>query len=282
MDMIKLEAQWNVLLSTEQIDFVQAYLVTRSVAAAAEMMSISRVRADKYLASPTVQSAIKIAQKQLRADFQVTPEEVIADLRLLRDMSLGRIPVPETKWLDGQPVTRYVRQFNATAANKAMENMGRVVGLFTDRKEIVVPATDNQLRKRLEDLLGVSLEIEDAIDITPNTPQNDTKTPPESPQNGTDLPSLEQQIDALLAAEESTHGHAELTPKSDQIDTKITPKSPQNRTKTPPNSPQNAASDDLTKEIDAIPPDYINAAFEQLEHRELTRLLAAACKEQGV
>jgi len=84
------------------------------------------------------------------------------DLRLMRDMALGRIPVPETKWVDGEPLTRYVRQFNPNAANKAIENLGRVVALFTDKKEISVPATDNQLRKRLEDLLGTSLDVEDA------------------------------------------------------------------------------------------------------------------------
>lgn len=162
MDLAQVEARWSSLLTVDQQEFVSAYLVTQSVKAASEMIGIEPRLGRRYLASPTIQTAIKFSQKSLREGVHVSPEEVISDLRLMRDMALGRIPVPETKWVDGEPITRYVRQFNAPAANKAMENLGRVVGMFTDKKEISIPATDNQLKKRLEELLGTSLDVHDA------------------------------------------------------------------------------------------------------------------------
>jgi hypothetical protein len=158
----QIEDHWGRLLSADQQEFVQAFLVTRSAGGAADMVGIGRSTALRYLNSPTIQASIRIAQKQLREECVVTPTEVINDLRLIRDMALGRIPVAQTKWVDGEPITRFVRQFDAPAANKAVENLGRVVGMFTDRKEISLPASDTQLKRRLEELLGVSLEIEDA------------------------------------------------------------------------------------------------------------------------
>lgn len=162
MDLAQIEARWSSLLTVDQQEFVSAYLVTQSVKSASEMIGIKPTLGRRYLASPTVKAAIKFSQKSLREGVHVTPEEVISDLRLMRDMALGRVPVPETKWIDGEPLTRYVKQYNAPAANKAVENLGRVVGMFTDKKEITVPATDNQLKKRLEELLGTSLDVQDA------------------------------------------------------------------------------------------------------------------------
>lgn len=171
MDLSQIEARWSSLLSADQQEFVQAYIVTQSVKAASEMIGIAPHLGRRYLASPTIQAAIKLTQKSLREGVHVTPEEVVTDLRMMRDMAMGRIPVPETKWVDGEPVTKYVRQFNSNAANKAIENLGRVVGMFTDKKEITVPATDNQLKKRLEELLGTSLDVHDAeyTEIPPET-----------------------------------------------------------------------------------------------------------------
>lgn len=162
MDLAQIEARWSSLLTVDQQEFVSAYLVTQSVKSASEMIGIKPHIGRRYLASPTIKAAIKFSQKSLREGVHVTPDEVISDLRLIRDMALGRIPVPETRWVDGEPITRYVKQYNAPAANKAVENLGRVVGMFTDKKEITVPATDNQLKKRLEELLGTSLDVQDA------------------------------------------------------------------------------------------------------------------------
>lgn len=200
MDLAKVAERWDHLLSVEQQEFVQAYVVTRSVGAAAEMLSISRSRAKKLLDSPTIQAAIKFTEKGLREGVHVTPEEVISDLRMMRDMALGRIPVPETKWVDGIPITQYVRQYNAGAANKAVENLGRVVGMFTDKKEISVPATDNQLKKRLEDLLGCSLD--EVVDGEIVTDQSQTHELPEPPADlVAELESIkDDELTQILAA----------------------------------------------------------------------------------
>lgn len=204
MDLSVIEQRWATLLSADQVDFVQAYLVTQSVASASEMVGIKRSQGRRYLLSPTIQAAIKLAQKSLRENIQVTPEEIIGDLRLLRDMALGRIAAPHTQWVDGEPVTKYVKQFNPNAANKAVENLGRVIGSFTDKKEISMPATDSALKSRLEDLLGVKLDALDAeyhhIDasqVDPSHNTHKTNALPEPPETISEL--FEELADNELA-----------------------------------------------------------------------------------
>jgi len=188
MDTQKISQRWEFLLSEKQRDFIQAYMVTQSAAAACEMLEIPRSAGSRFLASPRVITALKLAQKQTRELAVVTPEEVITDLRLIRDQSLGRIPIPETKWIDGQPVTKYVRQYNSGAASKAVENLGRVVGMFTDKKEIVIPATDKQLEKRLSELLGAD------VSLSANTVDGEYSEVPKDAEIDTAEPESDTQV----------------------------------------------------------------------------------------
>ena len=142
-------------------------VVTQKVSPAAKMVGIAYTTAASYLKSPKIQAAIQLRKRNLRDNMCIDPSEVITDMRMLRDMAMGRIPVPETKWVEGQPVTHYVTQYNPQAAHKAVENLGKIAGMYVERKEIVVPATDTQLTRRLEELLGVSLDGEfSEVDVT--------------------------------------------------------------------------------------------------------------------
>ena len=160
LDLDKIQDRWDALLTPTQIEFVDAMVVTQKLAPAAKMVGIAYGTATKYLKSPKIQAAIQLRKRSLREDLCIDPAEVITDMRILRDMSMGRIPVPETKWVDGVPVTHYVTQFNPQAAHKAVENLGRIAGMYVERREITIPATDTQLTRRLEELLGVSLDGE--------------------------------------------------------------------------------------------------------------------------
>ena len=163
LNLEQVEDNWDLLLSPDQQEFVAAMLITQSVRAASEMADIPYSHGLQLAKAPKIQAAMAMRAKKARTSAVVTPEDVIMDLKLVRDIALGRIPSPETKWADGVAVTTYVRQTNLPAANKAIENMGRVVGMFTDKKEISLPVSDSQLKRRLEDLLGMELEsIEDA------------------------------------------------------------------------------------------------------------------------
>ena len=241
MDLMELNDRWSKLLSADQQDFVQAFLVTQTVAAAAKMANIRYSQAKRYIASPTIQAAIKLGQKATRENAHVTAEEVVSDLRLMRDMALGRIPIPETKWVDGEPITKYVNQYNANAANKAVENLGRVVGMFTDKKEITMPASDTQLSKRLSELLGLNLEAADAefteVDDSPS-----------------------EDITAALEAFESSP--TDTTPEDE------TPQEPQ--------ISQPTTEDNLPNDLSEL-----SEMFEALADDELTSILAQACDDHG-
>lgn len=199
MDLEKVKDSWHLLLNDHQREFVEAMIVTQKASAAAAMVDISASTASKWLAAPKIQVAIKFRQRQLREDVAIQPSEVITDLRLLRDMALGRIPVPETKWVDGEPKTRYVTQYNAAAAHKAVESLGRVAGMFVDVKEIKIPATDNQLKKRLEELLGTSIEG-DFTEVPADTQEEEipTTTPIDSVSNKDINNAFEEIVDLSL------------------------------------------------------------------------------------
>jgi len=167
-DLDKIQDRWDALLTPSQIEFVEAMVVTQKSGQAAQMVGINTSTAYAYLKSPKIQAAIQLRRRNLRDTMCIDPSEVITDMRILRDMAMGRIPVPETKWVEGEPITKYVTQYNPQAAHKAVENLGKIAGMYVERKEIVVPATDTQLTRRLEELLGVSLEGEfTEVDVTP-------------------------------------------------------------------------------------------------------------------
>jgi len=164
---------WRKLLTEDEQDFVQAMVVMKSPNAAAEMCGLDPKRARSLLKSAKVKTGIDLAKRELRNETNFSPADVAEDLMVIRDMALGRIPIAKTI-IDketGTANTVYVRETNLPSASKAVENLGRMLGVFTDKKEIVVPASDNQILKKIEDILGVTVDgtSEDVTDaeITP-------------------------------------------------------------------------------------------------------------------
>lgn len=160
---------WKVLLTDDEQSFVQAMLVMKSPSAAADMCGIPLQTAKKYLKKPRITAGLDLARRQLRNETNFTPADVAEDLMLIRDMALGRVPVARTcvDKESGRTWTTYIRETNLPAAQKAVENLGRMLGVFTDKKEISMPASDNQILKKIESILGVTVdgEAEDVTDV---------------------------------------------------------------------------------------------------------------------
>jgi len=160
---------WRNILDEEDQAFVQAMVVMKTPAAAADMCGIPVQKARKLAKSARIATGIDLAKRQLRQDTHFTAADVAEDLMVIRDMALGRIPIAQTTFdKEGTPSTHYVRQTNLQAASKAVENLGRMLGVFTDKKEISIPASDAQILKKIEDILGVTVDG-DAVDVTPST-----------------------------------------------------------------------------------------------------------------
>jgi phage terminase small subunit len=160
MDTQALAPQWDSLLSSQEREVVAAYLTTRNKSATARHVGISATQVANCLQKPEVVVALRMAEKNARETARVTPEEVIMDLRAIRDMCMGRLPTPISNFHEGELVTNYAYKFDPSGANKAVENLGRVVGMFTDKKEISMPVSDHQLKARLEEILGVVVDGE--------------------------------------------------------------------------------------------------------------------------
>ena len=109
------------------------------------------VSAAKLLKREDVQRAIDEEKARRAERIGITQDEVVEDLRELRDQCMARKPVEIEKVVEGAPVTVNVRMFNAQGAKGAIELLGKHLGMFTDKIEHS-GAVD--IRQLIEDVAG--------------------------------------------------------------------------------------------------------------------------------
>jgi phage terminase small subunit len=121
--------------------FVQEYLLDLNATQAAIRAGYSPKRADAIgydlLRITEVKAAIDKALEERRKKSEVTAEYVLIGLREVVERCLQRAPVFNMK---GQQVQdedgNNLWEFNAPGANKALELLGKHLGMFLDRTEI--------------------------------------------------------------------------------------------------------------------------------------------------
>ena len=102
-------------------------------------------RGKALIESPAVGEYLARRQEELAARALLTQERVLMDIMELRDMCLGRKPMPMAAFHDGELVTGVARKLDAAGATKALELLGRYLAMWTDNVrhaagEGVVPA----------------------------------------------------------------------------------------------------------------------------------------------
>lgn len=132
-------------LTDKQRRFVDEYLVDLNATQAAIRAGYSEKTAysigNENLSKPEIAEAVHQAQAARVKRTEVTQDEVINDLRELRDICMGRKPVRVTEVIKNaqagtaEPVEVDVSAFEPTAANKALELLGKHIGMFKDRLE---------------------------------------------------------------------------------------------------------------------------------------------------
>lgn len=104
--------------------FVQEYLVDLNASGAARRAGYSErtsgIRAGKLMANPEVQAAIAQAMDERVKRTEITADYVLNNLRNIAE----RCMVEE--------------DFNAAGANKALELLGKHLGLWTEKNETVI------------------------------------------------------------------------------------------------------------------------------------------------
>lgn len=133
-------------LTAKQQMFVEEYLVdlngTQAAIRAGYSPRTANEQAARMLAKPSISQAIAEAKVRRSARVAVNADYVLNNLVEVVERSMQRAPVVDAK---GNHVTdedgRFVWRFDAKAANRALELLGKHLGLFVDnvRAEVSGP-----------------------------------------------------------------------------------------------------------------------------------------------
>ena len=152
-------------LTDKQKRFVEEYLVDLNATQSAIRAGYSEQTAysigQRLLKKVEVQEAIQQAQNKRSERTQITQDEVIRRLIENVDISMGKkatvITIP-SKSENGEVVGNDVAQFvyEPSAANKALELLGKHLGIFKDGVDIT--SGGKPLQPTIIELVGVSSE----------------------------------------------------------------------------------------------------------------------------
>lgn len=152
-------------LRDKQKRFIAEYLVDLNATQAAIRAGYSKDTAKEIgyenLTKPHIQEAIAEAQNKRIARTQITQDEVIRRLIENVDISMGKkatvITIP-SKSENGEVMGNDVAQFvyEPSAANKALELLGKHLGIFKDGVDIT--SGGKPLQPTIIELVGVSSE----------------------------------------------------------------------------------------------------------------------------
>ena len=134
-------------LTDKQKEFVRQYLVDLNATQAAiragySMKTAYRQGAD-LLQKTSIREAIEKAQAKRARRVEVTQDYVLSNLVEVVERTMQRAPVLDRK---GEQVTdeegRAVWMFDAKGANRALELLGKHLGIFTDKVKAEVSGPD--------------------------------------------------------------------------------------------------------------------------------------------
>lgn len=130
-------------LTAKQQMFVKEYLVDLNATQAAIRAGYSARTAgqigDEILKKPEIASAVQAAMDSRSQRTEITADYVLSGIQEIAERCLQRVPVMEGRGEDRRQATdedgRNVWSFDAAGANKAFENLGKHLKLFTDKVE---------------------------------------------------------------------------------------------------------------------------------------------------
>ncbi|MES2662140.1 MAG: terminase small subunit [Pseudomonadota bacterium] len=141
-------AHFRENLTPRQQRFVDEYLIDLNATQAAKRAGYSANNADKIgpalLGKNRVSMAIKKAQTEQQQRTQINADYVLQSLKVVADRCLQAEPVCDA---EGLPTGEY--KFNATGATRALELLGKHLGVFNPF-ELQKVANDNLLNETIK------------------------------------------------------------------------------------------------------------------------------------
>lgn len=144
-------------LTAKQQRFVEEYLVDLNATQAAIRAGYSEKTAysigNENLSKPEIANAIQSHMDTRSQETKIDANYVLNGIKRLADMCSGEIPTPRTITdEDGNQVVVHEIVVNQAGANKAYENLGRHLKLFTDVKEHGIEQNLAERLAKLSDL----------------------------------------------------------------------------------------------------------------------------------
>ncbi|MCT8848230.1 terminase small subunit [Glaesserella parasuis] len=147
-------------LTDKQQRFVEEYLIDLNATQAAIRAGYSEDTAKEMgyenLTKPHIQKAIQEAQNKRAERVNVTQDDVLRGLLEVIAMSTGKQKITETELskVDGSIVPMDVEKvcFEPHAANKALELLGKHLGMFKDKVDVT--NSDGSLRPTVIELVA--------------------------------------------------------------------------------------------------------------------------------
>ncbi|MFK5041714.1 terminase small subunit [Glaesserella parasuis] len=147
-------------LKGKQQRFVEEYLIdlnaTQAAIRAGYSADTARQIGAENLSKLVIQEAIQEAQNKRAERVNVTQDDVLKGLLEIISMSTGKQKITETELskVDGSIVPMDVEKvcFEPHAANKALELLGKHLGMFKDRVDVT--SSDGSLRPTVIELVA--------------------------------------------------------------------------------------------------------------------------------
>lgn len=154
-------------LTDKQQRFVEEYLIDLNATQAAIRAGYAEKTANRegsrLLSNVDIQEAIQEAQNKRAERVNVTQDDVLKGLLEIISMSTGKQKITETELskVDGSIVPMDVEKvcFEPHAANKALELLGKHLGMFKDKVEVSADVTNKTINLTPNEFREIAKEL---------------------------------------------------------------------------------------------------------------------------